>query len=81
MGNHNMINEILKKRSLTQQLRNELDAQSNAIDVYQTLVDLQHGIDLLIKRSLSSDTGQNFTSQPSDGRQPTFKVPLQSKLN
>ena len=70
-----------ESRSPTQQSRNEFDAKSNAIDVYQTLVDLQHGIDLLKKRSPSSDTGQHSTPQPSGTRQPSFKVPLQSKLN
>lgn len=55
--------------------------------MYQTLIDLQHGNDQMKRKSPPSASGvdpvgmQSAFGASSGGRQPSFKAPLQSKMN
>lgn len=57
--------------------------------MYQTLIDLQHGNDQIKRKAPVPTSGVEaaalqpsfMAALPSGGRQPSFKAPLQSKMN
>lgn len=56
--------------------------------MYQTLIDLQHGNDQIKRKSTASASGVDgaglhsaFNASGTGGRQPSYRVPLQSKIN
>lgn len=68
---------------------NNLSATKGTFDMYQTLIDLQHGNDQVKRKTTPSASGVDASGLKSPfgasltggGRQPSFKVPLQSKMN
>lgn len=68
---------------------NNPSATKGTFDMYQTLIDLQHGNDQVKRKATPSTSGVDAAGSKSPfgaslaggGRQPSFKVPLQSKMN